>query len=174
MKDFAEVTKEVARIAGAVMRERIAEATRGPTRSQMGPIARREKMEPTKEAMPATAMSDCVSLRSSRMMGMSGGIEKVEKKQAKSESHARWKARMWGDESENGRNSVALSSASTGREKGGFLREGGSSMDANIIFGFLELEYWRIKKCVICLRCIVSEKSFSGGSNISVSDADSM
>ncbi|KAK4833427.1 hypothetical protein QYF36_004747 [Acer negundo] len=67
-----------------------------------------EKMEPTKEAMLAGPISDCVSLRSSWMMGMSGGMEKVEKKQAKSESHTRWKTRMWGGESDNGQNSMAL------------------------------------------------------------------
>lgn len=79
---------------GAVMRESVAEAMRGPTRSHAGPMARREKMEPTKEAMPALPISISVSLRSSRMMGMRGGMEKVEKKQEKRESHARWKASM--------------------------------------------------------------------------------
>lgn len=43
-------------------------------------------------------------------------MEKVEKKHEKSESHAKWNALMWGDESENGRNSVALCSASTAIE----------------------------------------------------------
>uniref|UniRef100_A0A2P2IH23 Uncharacterized protein n=1 Tax=Rhizophora mucronata TaxID=61149 RepID=A0A2P2IH23_RHIMU len=52
-------------------------------------MAKREKMEPTKEAMLAMPMSVSVSLRSSRIMGRSGGMEKVEKKQEKSESHAR-------------------------------------------------------------------------------------
>ena len=47
-----------------------------------------------------------------------GGMEKVEKKHEKRESHARWKARMWGGAIENGRNSVAFWSAgSTGKEK---------------------------------------------------------
>lgn len=79
---------------GAVMRERVAEATRGPRRSHTGPMARREKMEPRKEAMPAVPTSVSVRLRSWRMMGMRGGMENVEKKQEKRESHARWKARM--------------------------------------------------------------------------------
>jgi hypothetical protein len=52
-------------------------------------MARRENMEPTKEAMPALPISVSVSLRSSRMMGKSGGMEKVEKKQENRESHAR-------------------------------------------------------------------------------------
>ncbi|KAA8530214.1 hypothetical protein F0562_004923 [Nyssa sinensis] len=62
---------------------------RGPTRSHAGPIARREKMAPTKEAMPALPISVSVRLRSWRMMARSGGMEKVEKKQEKRESHAR-------------------------------------------------------------------------------------
>jgi hypothetical protein len=45
-------------------------------------------------------------------------MEKVEKKHEKRESHARWKARMWGGAIENGRNYVAFWSArSTGEEK---------------------------------------------------------
>lgn len=74
---------------GAVTRETVADATRGPKKSQTGPMARREKMEPTKEAMPAWPISACVRLSSSRMIGMRGGTEKVEKKQANRESHAR-------------------------------------------------------------------------------------
>lgn len=94
MKDSGEETKAVARMAGAVRRESVAEAMRGPTRSHAGPIARREKTEPAKAATPAWVMSVLVRLRLSRMTGRSGGIEKVEKKHEKSESHARWKARM--------------------------------------------------------------------------------
>lgn len=93
---------------GAVASERVAEARRGPKRSQAGPIARREMMEPVKAAIPAVPTSDGERLRSSRMMGSRGGIEKVAKKQEKRESHARWNARMCGDERENNRNSVAL------------------------------------------------------------------
>ncbi|KAK1563773.1 hypothetical protein Q3G72_032651 [Acer saccharum] len=83
-----------------------------------------EKMEQTKEAMPTAPMSNCVSLSFTDdgdewRDGESGGMEKVENKQAKSESHARWKVCMWGGKSENGRNSMALSSASMRREKGG-------------------------------------------------------
>lgn len=89
MKDCGEETNEVARMIGAVIRERVAEVIRGPTRSHAGPMARREKMEPTKEAMPAAPMSVSVRRRSSRMIGMRGGMEKVEKKQEKRESHAR-------------------------------------------------------------------------------------
>ncbi|KAF5746883.1 hypothetical protein HS088_TW06G01059 [Tripterygium wilfordii] len=83
-------------------------------------MARREKIEPTKDAIPARPMSVSVRLRSSRMIGMSGGIEKVERKQEKSESHARWKARICGDTSESGRNTVALKLESTGSAKFGF------------------------------------------------------
>lgn len=102
MKEFGEETKEVAKMIGAVRRDSVTEAMRGPTMSQTGPMARREKMEPRKEAMPAAPMWAWESLRSSRMMGMSGGMEKVEKKQEKRESHERWKASMWGEDSENG------------------------------------------------------------------------
>lgn len=94
MKDKGVEMKAAERTTGAVRRERVAEAMRGPTRSQTGPMARREKMEPTKDAIPALPMSAEVRLRSWRMMGRRGGMEKVEKKQEKSESHARWKARM--------------------------------------------------------------------------------
>lgn len=93
---------------GAVRRETDAEAIRGPTRSQTGPIASRENMEPKKEAIPALFMSMVVRLRSSRIIAMSGGKAKVEKKQEKRESHERWKARMCGCENEKRRNSVAL------------------------------------------------------------------
>lgn len=116
MKERGEETIEAEITIGAVRRERVAEATRGPTRSHAGPIARRENMDPTKEAIPAFAMSVSVRLRSSRMMGRSGGMEKVEKKQEKRDSHARWKARMWGGAAEKGRSTVALPSESTGRE----------------------------------------------------------
>lgn len=84
----------MARMIGAVRRERVAEAMRGPNRSHAGPMARREKIEPTKEAIPAWPISASVRLRSARMMGRRGGIEKFEKKHEKSESHARWKASM--------------------------------------------------------------------------------
>lgn len=121
MNDFGDDTRDMERMTGAVRRESVAEATRGPTRSHAGPMAKREKMEPTKEAMPALPISVSVRLRSSRMMGMRGGIEKVEKKQEKRESHERWKARMWGGAIERGRISVAFesSSALTGKEKVG-------------------------------------------------------
>ena len=61
INDVGEVTKQVDKMTGAVTRESVAEAMRGPTRSQAGPMARREKMEPMKEAMPALPMS--VSVR---------------------------------------------------------------------------------------------------------------
>ncbi|KAL3526078.1 hypothetical protein ACH5RR_014450 [Cinchona calisaya] len=101
---------------GAVRSESAADTKRGPKRSHAGPIARREMMDPRKEAMPALPTSEEERLRSFLMMGRSGGMEKVEKKQEKRESHARWKARMWGEDIENGRNSVALWSESTGKE----------------------------------------------------------
>lgn len=108
MNDSGDDTKDMARMIGAVRRESVAEATRGPTRSHVGPMARREKMEPTKDAMPALPISLAVRLRSSRIIGRRGGIEKVEKKHEKRESHARWKARMWGGAIEKSRNSVAF------------------------------------------------------------------
>jgi hypothetical protein len=74
---------EVMRMMGAVMTERIPDALRGPTRSQIGPIRRRERMEPAKEAEPAVPMSAAVRLRSWRMMGRRGGIAKVVKKHEK-------------------------------------------------------------------------------------------
>lgn len=74
---------------GAVRRESVAEAIRGPTRSQTGPMANREKIEPTKAAIPAVSMSDSVRFRSARITGIRGGIEKVEKKLAKREIQAR-------------------------------------------------------------------------------------
>lgn len=58
-----------------------------------------------------------------RIIGRSGGIEKVEKKQEKRESQARWKARICGEDIEKGWNLVALLSASTGREKRGCFNE---------------------------------------------------
>ncbi|KAK5820435.1 hypothetical protein PVK06_025482 [Gossypium arboreum] len=89
MKEVGEEIKAVAKTIGAVMRERAAEAIRGPTRSHTGPIARREKMEPMKAAVPAAPMSAAERLRFWRMIGMRGGIEKAEKKQENKESHAR-------------------------------------------------------------------------------------
>lgn len=86
--------RETDKTMGAVRRDREAEATRGPARSQIGPMTKRDKMEPRKEAMLAMSMSVSVRLRSSRMMEISGGMAKVEKKQENRESHARWKARM--------------------------------------------------------------------------------
>lgn len=89
MKDVGEETSAAERITGAVRKERIAEEVLGPMRSQSGPIARREKIEPAKEAIPAADTVDSERLRSEEMTGMRGGIEKVEKKHEKSESHAR-------------------------------------------------------------------------------------
>lgn len=94
MKLFAEEIREVERTTGAVRSDSVAEATRGPKTSQAGPIARREKIEPTKEAIPAVPISVWVRLRSLRITSRSGGIAKVEKKHENRESHARWKARM--------------------------------------------------------------------------------
>lgn len=42
-------------------------------------------------------------------------MEKVEKKQEKRDSHARWKARMWGGAADKGRSTVVLPSESTDR-----------------------------------------------------------
>lgn len=49
--------KAVERMRGDVRRERVPEAMRGPRRSQVGPMRRREMMEPAKEAMPALETS---------------------------------------------------------------------------------------------------------------------
>lgn len=46
-------------------------------------MARREKMLPDTEAMPALPMSGLVRLRLSRMTGMRGAAAKVETKQVK-------------------------------------------------------------------------------------------
>lgn len=89
MKDVGEETNAAERIAGAVRIERIAEEVLGPMRSQSGPIARREKIEPAKEAIPAADTVESERLRLEEMTGTRGGIEKVEKKQEKSESHAK-------------------------------------------------------------------------------------
>lgn len=109
-------TRDMDSTTGAVRRESVADAKRGPKRSHAGPMARREKIEPRKEAMPALPMSEAVRLRSFLMMGRSGGMEKVQKKVEKRDIHARWKARMCGGDIVNGRNSVALLSESTGNE----------------------------------------------------------
>ncbi|KAK6256434.1 hypothetical protein SCA6_017739 [Theobroma cacao] len=63
MKEVGDETKAVAKTTGAVMRESEAEAIRGPTRSHTGPMARREKIEPTKAAMPAVPTSVAERLR---------------------------------------------------------------------------------------------------------------
>lgn len=64
MKDRGDVIREVERTIGAVRRESVAEATRGPKRSHAGPMARREKMAPVNEAMPALPISVSVRWRS--------------------------------------------------------------------------------------------------------------
>ncbi|CAI0429423.1 unnamed protein product [Linum tenue] len=84
--------------AGAVIRMREAEASRGPTVSQAAPIAMRATTAPVTEAIPAYPISAAVRLRLSRMIGSKGGAAKVETKQAKNESQERWKARMCGAE----------------------------------------------------------------------------
>lgn len=117
MNPPAEETSEAARMAGAVKMERVAEATRGPKRSQAGPMAKRERMAPAKEAMPAAPTSAGERWRSERIKGRRGGMEKVEKKHEKRENHARWNASMWGEEIEKGLNTVALPLESTGTEK---------------------------------------------------------
>lgn len=81
--------REAERTTGAVRRESVAVARRGPSTSHIGPMRRREKTEPIKEAVPAAEMSEADKFRSARIMGRRGGIEKVEKKQLNKESHAR-------------------------------------------------------------------------------------
>ena len=104
----------VQKTAGVVSSMRDAEASRGPTRSQAEPIARREKTAPETEAMPALAISVVVRLRLSRMIGRRGGAAKVETKHEKNENHERWKESMCGCAIEKSQNSVALCSESTG------------------------------------------------------------
>lgn len=116
MKAVLEVTMAVEKTAGAVRRVRAEEARRGPKRSQAVPMARRARTAPETAAIPAFPMSVAERLRSSRMMGISGGAAKVETKQAKKESQERWKARMWGEEKQRSLNCVALCSESTGSE----------------------------------------------------------
>lgn len=79
MKEDAEVTWEVARMAGAVRRESVAQAMRGPTRSQAGPMRKRERMAPANAAAAAAPVSLGVRWRSALMAGRRGGMEKVEK-----------------------------------------------------------------------------------------------
>lgn len=79
MKARGDETKHMENTTGAVRRESVAEAIRGPTRSHAVPMAKREKMEPAKEAILARLTSVSERLRSARMSSISGGIEKVEK-----------------------------------------------------------------------------------------------
>lgn len=136
MKELAVEMKETERTAGAVRRETTAEVTRGPKMSQAGPTARREKMAPTKAAIPAVPTSAAVRWRWWRMAGSSGGMEKVEKKQEKREIQARWKARMCGGDMENGRNSVALWSGLT------FTEEADSIAELSVINCWYNLFYF--------------------------------
>ncbi|GLT33229.1 hypothetical protein SLA2020_078330 [Shorea laevis] len=57
INDVGDETNAVAKTTGAVRKERVEEATRGPRRSQTGPMKTREKMDPMKAAMPAVPTS---------------------------------------------------------------------------------------------------------------------
>lgn len=101
---------------GAVNRLRKAQPYRGPIRSQITPIIRREKMLPETEATPALPMSERVRFRLSRIMGTKGAAAKVEMKQVKNEIQPKWKDLMWGCAKEKILRVFALCSESTGRE----------------------------------------------------------
>lgn len=58
IKACGDEMKAVESTIGAVMRERVAEAIRGPTRSHVGPIRSRERMDPAKDATAAFPTSD--------------------------------------------------------------------------------------------------------------------
>ncbi|KAH7852266.1 hypothetical protein Vadar_022596 [Vaccinium darrowii] len=124
MKENGDWIKETERTTGEVRRERVAEATRGPKRSQAGPMARREKMEPAKEAMPALPMSEEERWRSERMREKRGGDG--EGGEEVGEEGEPGEASMGGGEREKRRNWVALWSESTGRENWGLDGTSGS------------------------------------------------
>jgi hypothetical protein len=76
----------------------------------MGPMTRREMRVPDKKTRPAVTAVDGLAPST----GMSGRTEKAEKKHAKRDSQAKWKARMCGEAMERSRNSIARSSKFTG------------------------------------------------------------
>lgn len=87
--EVAELAIAVQKTAGAVSRMSVAEARRGPKRSQAVPMAIRAKTAPETAAIPALVMSVEVRLRLSRIMGRSGGAAKVETKHEKKEIQER-------------------------------------------------------------------------------------
>ncbi|KAI8527039.1 hypothetical protein RHMOL_Rhmol12G0045700 [Rhododendron molle] len=113
-KETAELTIAVQNTTGAVASMSEADASRGPKRSHAVPMTILANTAPETAAMPALPMSVAVRLRLSRMTGSRGGAAKEETKQQKKENQARWNARMCGAAAENGRNTVALCSESTG------------------------------------------------------------
>lgn len=82
-KDIGDEADAVKYTAGEVRRINEVEARRGPKRSQAVPMASRANIAPVTDAIPALPMSVAVRLRLSRMIGMRGGVAKVETKQAK-------------------------------------------------------------------------------------------
>lgn len=116
MYPSADDRNAMEKTTGAVSRLRTAQPYRGPMRSQIAPIIRREKMLPETEATPALPMSERVRLRLSRMMGTRGAAAKVETKQVKKENQAKWKDLMWGCAKDRIFRVFALCSESTGRE----------------------------------------------------------
>ncbi|KAH0854983.1 hypothetical protein HID58_024526 [Brassica napus] len=72
-------------------------------------------MAPETEATPAFPISVLVKSRLSLMMGTRGAAANVEIKQVKKEIHPKWKALMCGFANDNGLNTFALCSESTGK-----------------------------------------------------------
>lgn len=75
MKELAEEIKATERTARAVRREMLTEIIRGPKTSQVGPMMRREKMEPAHKAIAAASTLAEDRWRSQRMTGRSGDGE---------------------------------------------------------------------------------------------------
>ena len=78
------------------------------------PMIMRDMMAPVTDAMPAFPMSLLVRSRLSLMMGSSGAAAKLDTKHMKNDSHAMWKALMWGFSNDHNRIFLALFSESTG------------------------------------------------------------
>ncbi|CAN1182836.1 hypothetical protein LINPERHAP2_LOCUS36194 [Linum perenne] len=84
--------REAANITGTVRKERESVAVAGPRSWQSGPMARRERIEPAKEAATTDETSEGERWRSERIRGSKGGMENVETRLEKRENHARWNA----------------------------------------------------------------------------------
>ncbi|KAL3819259.1 hypothetical protein ACJIZ3_005164 [Penstemon smallii] len=87
--DIGELATEEQYTAGAVIKVRLAEARRGPNKSQADPMATRANTAPATAAIPALPISVDVRLRLSRIIGNRGGAANVETKHAKKEIQER-------------------------------------------------------------------------------------